>query len=708
MYLDQFGITPTPVALPQKFQDAYALWALQTNFRAFTRGLDLMPSELTFLVELNSPYLPASPFTSSSGEVLGARVITIAGVRLRVPRAYERPLPNVGNTTVHFITLRLWIADLTNETLRAVVMALMKLSGIKRLQIGFQRPGYDYPVSSDIYVPGPAASPPAPAKAPAVVLGIVEDACPFGHAAALYPGTLATRIVSPWDQSIVPLPVKPPWVPPTGFPYGKQLGQVAMNTLIGQHTVDGQVDEEALYADPLVFMPELMQRSSHAAAVLGLLAGETPLLGNVTPDDGVPTACPPTLAAADVSLRELPLVVVRLPREQTTISSGRWLAVNAVDAMHRIMGEARDLGQASMPPVQAPPLVVNVSYGAIAGPHDGTSLVEMALDELCNGYDNMAVVVAAGNAHGTVHDSDALDQTAVLAGGVHATQALLPGQAVRLTLQLPADKSFETYVELWFSDLAKPGADQWLDADEVAITVTGPDGIVRLGAVCGSACYVPNSEQAVAGLVFVRKTSQSLHRSMALLVLAATRVHADYVEAPAGRWTITLVSLRQPGDAGARVLSVQTWVERDDTTFGIDRPQSARLVPNDDGTAAHLNDQNIFSTLAGGQCSWSVGALVHPADALHQGAASAYTAAGPDNNHGPTVSAVADAGIALFGIRVAGSRSGMVLRSNGTSMAAPQAARYIAGRLAGGDSLAQIKASLPPSLRDARRGPCVP
>ena len=45
------------------------------------------------------------------------------------------------------------------------------------------------------------------------------------------------------------------------------------------------------------------------------------------------------------------------------------------------------------------PLAVNISYGTFAGPHDGSSLLESALDELlAMGRKNFAIVLAAGNA----------------------------------------------------------------------------------------------------------------------------------------------------------------------------------------------------------------------------------------------------------------------------------------------------------------------
>ncbi len=683
------------------FQDPYALWAVHTDFRTFKRRQTALAGELTFLAELFKPYDPKAHFT-------GAIVVGTTPIRLLVPPAYAQALPAT-HANACFVTLRLPVEGLTSAQLRAVVMALFKDKLVKRLQIGFQRPGYKYPTPLVGGAEQPAMGAAPQAAAPSVVLGLVEDACPFAHAAVLRNGS--TRVAALWDQSIVPTPLAP-WTLPAAFPYGRQLSQVAMNGLIQQCIVDGSLDEDALYADVRVAMPELMLRASHGAAVLALLAGKSTDLGRGTPQDGVPTVLSAAQRAADDCLQNAPVVVVRLPREQTTISAGRWLAVNAVDALHGIIGMAMDLAPEAPPP----PLVVNVSYGAIAGPHDGSSMIESAVDELCAGYKSMAVVLAAGNAHGTVRNTDALDQTAVLPGGVHASANLGPGQTATFTLLAPADKAFETYLELWFSDSTKdldPALEQRLTAADVGIQVIDPNGQVWPDAPlrCGSQHYAPSDgKDTVAGLVFVHKPSQSLHRSMALLVLAATRLSADFVEAPAGRWTVLVSNLRQPGEAGARPLSVQAWVERDDSTYGIDRPQSARLVPNDDGEAGHLNDRNILSNLASGLNTLSVGALVQGvvASPAH-GMVSAYSAAGPSQNQGPELSALADAGLALSGIRTAGSQSGMVVRTNGTSMAAPLAARWIAQQLANGTTLAQIKAMvLAAPGRNARRGMTVP
>lgn len=731
------GTTSGSTIDPNLFQDPYAWWGLQTRFRAFMRAQTSAPSELTFLVELHTPYSRDTHFTAAlaaaratasvpvqaNGDDDGARSITIGGVHLRVPLAYERVVSPKGDGT-RFITLRLSTDALPTDpsdrstTLEALVQQLITTKEVKRMQIGFQRPAYrDKPQGGAVLGAGQLRTTP-PGKPPEVVLGVVEDACPFGHSSMR--DAAGSRVLALWDQSLrdpttPPGPVTAPWTSPAVFPYGRTLSQQEMTALLAEFSTGGWVDEPALYADPRVRMFPLLQRKSHAAAVIDLLAGPSATLGRDGMDDALPRKLPSS--AADAAVLAAPLVVVQLPREQTAISAGRWLAVNALDALHFVMDSARQLVGVGQP---LRPLVVNVSYGAIAGPHDGTSLLESAVDELCDGYPNMAVVLAAGNAQGTLRDTDSMGQCTYLPGGVHATHDLAPGQAATLTLLVPADKPFETYLELWFSDPDKADHDDhWLRPGEVEVEVRSPSGSV-FSAACGAQCFDPVQQpqpgnpawlpSTTAGLVFVRKASQSLHRSMALLVVAATRVHPEFVEAPAGCWTLTLRNMRQAGTADARSLQVQAWVERDDSTYGIDRPQSARLVPNADGQASHINDDNILSNLASGLNTLSVGALVQGvvASPAH-GMVSAHSAAGPSQNEGPELSALADAGLALSGIRTAGSQSGMVVRTNGTSMAAPLAARWIAQQLADGIPLADIKQALATAPgRDARRGMTVP
>lgn len=696
------------IELNDKFQDPYALWAVHTNLRAFKRNQDLEPPVITFLLELTEPYSKQSHFTEGAGAMWQVYQRWVNGLEVTVPEAYERVLPKTGKTPT-FITLRLDISQLKTPAEKlAAVQAVMATSYVKRLQIGFPRPGFGpgggNPEQS-AEMPTPISTPeqgkPPP---PAVVLGVLEDGCPFAHASLLRDGY--TRVAALWDQSLGRT-LAPPWTAPVGFPYGHQVVKAAMDTWLDKYRSDDDrsVDEQALYADAEVAMPALVRRNSHAAAVIGLLAGDPAGLPAPDDSDNYYNDSQAWPGPRQAQLLQAPLVAVRLPQEQTSVSAGRWLAVNALDGLHYITAASLALGGDGLPP---PPTVVNVSYGAIAGPHDGSSMLESAMDELCAGQDDLAIVLATGNTFGTVHDVDALDPGTCLAGGVHAQQALPAGQSIELTLHAPADKAFETYLELWFTDPGNaPNAIQPLHIGEVQVNATGPDGTVYGPVPCGSQLFDQQvAEKTTVGLLFPKLASQSSYRSMALLVLAATRVHPEFVSAPAGLWTITISNL------GPRALQVQAWVERDDTTVGANRPQSARLVPNRDGADGHLTDRNIFSNIASGVASLTVGALVNAPDlAGPPGSlkASGYSAAGPSNAQGPLLSAVADTGAALPGIRVTGNHSGCVLRTNGTSMAAPRAARWIADQLGrGAATLDQIRADANANRIDARRGKQVP
>ena len=200
-----------------QFQDPYAWWGLQTRFRAFKRAQKNVANELTFLVELHTPYRRDSHFTDAvaaaaqsassassvaSGDGDGARTITVNGVHLRVPLAYERVLPATGKSA-RFITLRLATDALPEDpllrasTLEALVQQLITTKEVKRLQIGFQRPAYrDAPQDGAVLGAGVVRTT-ALGKPPAVVLGVVEDACPFGHSALRDAGAVGPVLARP-------------------------------------------------------------------------------------------------------------------------------------------------------------------------------------------------------------------------------------------------------------------------------------------------------------------------------------------------------------------------------------------------------------------------------------------------------------------------------------------------------------------------------
>lgn len=673
--------------------DPYAIWGLLTRFRVLGQG-GKMPSTLTFSVELDAPYAsPIHTFPLAWRVVPEGRLPGFQAWPVWVPTAYDNPLPGTGQNPT-FITLRLDTTGRDWGQLSQDVWGLITTRYVKRLQIGLPR-GSENPDREE----GGARPTPLPdwATEHKVLIGVIDDACPFAHRALREAqDSMSTRVVSLWNQTTM-LPDAVAVPAPVGFPYGLQWTHGQLKARMLAHVDGPDVDEAAVYAAAPFTKRRLGSRASHAAAVMGLLAGG----GRAAP------RMPQPLDAGDTPLSlgeplddhaaRAPLAVVQLPAEQTAVRAGRWLAVNALDGLHHLMGVARQLSQQAGQPCA---LVTNMSYGAMAGPHDGTGMLESAIDELCQGSkDRLAVVVSAGNAHGTRRKGEEPLQYEF--GGLHACQKLAPGSSVTFTLFIPPDKQFETYVEFWFTR-KNGGGDTFLEpgksdgsTGEVEIVVTPPGGTPWPAVHCMGVHAVPapdDDKEAEAGLFFMRKPTQGLHRSMALLVVAATQVARRHVEAPSGRWQITLRHMR----AGSpRHFQVDAWVERDDTEVGAVRPQSARLVANADGSPDGLTDENTFTSIATGSKTFRVGAVLDRGKGLATQEVSAYSAAAAGNREGPQYSAIADAHPALPGIRVSGSQSGMVLRANGTSMAAPQAARYLINRLADGrHTLTQERAEL--------------
>ncbi|MGH9841132.1 MAG: S8 family serine peptidase, partial [Blastocatellia bacterium] len=94
------------------------------------------------------------------------------------------------------------------------------------------------------------------------------------------------------------------------------------------------------------------------------------------------------------------------------------------------------------------PCVINVSLGTNGGPHDGSSLVEMAIDRLVTEAPNRAVVIAAGNSY----DED-----------IHATGNVPLGEFVDLKWRIPKNDPTSNELEVWYSG-----------QDEFTVEVIGP------------------------------------------------------------------------------------------------------------------------------------------------------------------------------------------------------------------------------------------
>jgi hypothetical protein len=664
--------------------DPYVVWSVQTKFRQHipppspNAGPELLA--IDFLLELYEPIAKGDPKWPT---------------HVKVPEIYFDNLPG-GTQPARHVTVRLQVKDMSLKDIMDAVGELMDVEGVRRTQMGFPRPPFD-----DDKVEGPvpeerrvlASGAGAVKPCAGVVLAVLDDACPFGHPALVSKGK--TRVVALWDQSLCKEQ------PPPSLGYGRERAGDELDCLLDRHRDGDGHDEESLYGDRDALQPRLRVRSAHAAAVVTLLAGRRSLLP-VHPA----STDPPATEAETVELRDdgddaasrAPLVVVQFPREQIDLTA-RWMVVRALDGLRYVACKAEGLkGEKDGPKL---PLVANLSYGGVVGAHDGTALLETAMAEMAQAHGRMAIVLAAGNAYGTRRDDggDAVDALRRQQSGCHATGLLKPnGGTTSLRLCVPPNKPIETYLEMWFEDMHKQhGDEQFLDDHEVRIQAVSPVGKVLKIDLPYADFDDRHPNLTGAGLIGVRRVAQSKLRSMALLVVAATQVSSMRVAVPSGIWLIRVTN------RGTRCLRLQAWVERDLLPGLARESQAARLLPGREDDAAELSDDDTLNNIATGEEVIRVGAVTWRSRPSVLGA-SVYSSAARDDSVGPEFSAVADEAPSLPGIRVSGSISSAIVRMNGTSVAAPQAARYIANRLAHGDSLEQIRADIGHAGGDRRVG----
>ena len=131
------------------------------------------------------------------------------------------------------------------------------------------------------------------------------------------------------------------------------------------------------------------------------------------------------------------LIGVQLPKGVTKGTSGGLLTPAALDAMHFILNRADQI--ASDESTGSLPVVVNLSYGIIAGPHDGSSLLERAIDQLIATRPTaLRVVLPAGNYY---------------LSRCHAQFDLAAGASKVLRWRIQPDDKAESAVDVWLPEL---------------------------------------------------------------------------------------------------------------------------------------------------------------------------------------------------------------------------------------------------------------
>jgi hypothetical protein len=458
------------------------------------------------------------------------------------------------------------------------------------------------------------------------VLGVIDDGCPFAHP-NLRDDANITRVARVWRQNQGKRNI------PLYFGYGqiltkKEMYKPALATV--------QQKAKALRRRAMRFPV-----GAHGTAVTHLLAGRL---------DPIASQTQPIALATDRASK-LPILAVEFGRGFLKDTAGSALCVQALDAVRYIIDRAetyRPLARDGETVTTADGelrvmrrVLINMSYGTLSGPHDGTSLLDEALNELITHRPRLQIVVAAGNSHRVP---------------CHACCSLASDHAQTFSIFVSPQNALLTTAEIWLPDLP--------EGEEIAWELISPQGQSIALARWGFA-QIPDQ----ASLIYPRKPAGGRHGSMALLAIRPTLASEKASAAPAGVWRLALS--RPHAAAGAASAQVNAWVERSDVADKSIRRQQAFFV-----------GENI----ALGDAKRSLSSPASAAKVIAVGAQEALSAASPaadyssrDSFRGlPTVLAAASLSRAQRGLRVPGALAQTSQRASGTSTAAPLHARTLA------------------------------
>jgi hypothetical protein len=505
-------------------------------------------------------------------------------------------------------------------------------------------------------------------------LGVIDHGCPF--ASSTFVKHSSTRIWRLWDQNAnargdaLDGDVAATQPPLTNFRYGAQFSTQALNRLMRSS------DDVQTYG--AAGMPYLWRAATHGAHVMDVFAGPIPAKARVSPNrnkieggagdaDAPPSWTPPKNEVASTA----PIVFVQLPTAAVNDPTGRWLGHNVLDGLHYIVQCAGD---------NTKRVVVNLSWGPQTGPHDGSALLELAMDELVAAQKieferELAIVLPAGNSYQSRSHAQ-FDSSK----GCKCLSWIVP----------PGNES-PSFLEIWW-----PAG---IDTTKIGITVTAPDGTV-IGVnskANGVIASQPNGGAPTWGITVVPHEK----RCMALLALAPTFSLDEAVTATPGKWLIAVDVVtgsscnvdvyvaRSNPNMGGRAIGTPSYL-LDENYSDKDEP---RPIDPGDRLGGVVKREGTLNGIATGKAVIVAGGFVRASTT-----ASRYTSQGSTGGRLPDYSLPADESSVMLGVLGGGVHGGSVFRLIGTSAAAPQLARYIANGVVSAMTPAATTA------RDARLG----
>lgn len=498
---------------------------------------------------------------------------------------------------------------------------------------------------------------PDPAKA--CIIGVIDDAIPFAHQSLTLTGNMS-RVAAVWMQDArfrdtvgIDLPTGAEW-------RGAQLSCLLTDLASGVIP-----DEDAVYRRTgavdmtRTVIPSGAFEHGHGASVATLAAG-------FSPDD--PQA------------RNRPVIAVCLPPRIIADSTGVLAAVPILAGVLFIINRARRLcrfieARRKTPgdPVRLP-VVINISLGLTAGPRDGSTLFEQFMDAVSRdgvpGLGPVHFVFPAGN-----HRQARL------------RARLRPGQPI--AWRLPPDDATISAIEIW-----GPPRNAGPSGPGTALQVTvKPPGMAE--ATTAFTAPWQFSILSDAGGKAIARAYYHPHlmrdgrwRDGIVVIALPTRPERpgeDY--GPPGEWQITVPGDAPPGDydlsaqrdeviRGYRGGARQSWFH--DPDYRSHDPAGRPILTDagNGGNSKVIRDDTV-NTYATGERPLRAGAA-HGRSGQTAPYAALLKGGMPGDCRAPV-----DRSPAAGGMTVRGRDSGGFGLASGTSLAAPQLARWLADILAG-------------------------
>jgi hypothetical protein len=546
----------------------------------------------------------------------------------------------------------------------------------------------EYPVQTLREEAEPPADLPAEALAGAdggPVIALIDGGLALGHSAFLKPDRtprvahywrqddhLGSRYLRDTARTGTPWPnAHGHWRASAAMGYGAELDRAAVAAAMSASQYLGLVDEDALYRR--LGLWDLDRLAHHGTHVLSLAAGPY----RYPEHSGTEAAPPDWGAASSVNVQRAEacdLVAVQLAWANVLDTSGRSVDAHILDALMYVQARCHDGAK----------VVVNLSWGGNAGPHDGSSILDRAMIDWCGlRSEPSSIAVSAGNSY--------------QARG-HANGVLQKDEVLELKWRILPECHTPSFLELWM-DREVLGPGKLL----VQVMAPGADSPIEITAP-GVATW-PAQPQPAATVVMLDRPNLGLGGSMVLVAVEPTAGDASGAWAPPGVWRVTV------SNQGAERIEVCAYIERNDVAMGLftgakqshfedDRYNGGESIddavvqrpsaPFEQGNQSPVRRTGTLNHLATGADATNVhsvgGLVIYPTGrGPNELIPSPYSPRWDDaNDHrvalrtkAPTAMMPSDDSMVLLGLRGAASRSGAVVRLVGTSSAVPLAVRKL-------------------------------